>query len=287
MLRGTIELMAAAAQCAAAAPRSGQKAIALAQRLRWLATNRVPVEYLSRLIPGAVTLPPNVRMDFVHHFELPYGERCVLAAIATAVHPRVIFEFGTFTGSTTRLLADAAPMAVVHTIDLPDAELESEPWIAAVVGSAFSADPSYRGRILSHRCNAQTFDYEPFRGGCDLVFVDASHDYADVAHDSRRALEIMSEKGVVIWDDYQPGLNGVVQALNELHAEGLELARVAHTRLVIHCAGGFPVALPRSNPEPWADAPGYGWAVHPLLRHGGARSASESGSDIRGGGPTG
>ena len=57
-------------------------------------------------------------MDVRHDWELPYAERCVLDAIVRSRRPAVMFEFGTFRGATTRLLAEAAPDAVVHTLDL-------------------------------------------------------------------------------------------------------------------------------------------------------------------------
>ena len=46
-------------------------------------------------------------------------EQYFLAALASRRQPRTIFEIGTFDGSTTLLLARAAPAAQVFTLDLP------------------------------------------------------------------------------------------------------------------------------------------------------------------------
>ena len=55
-----------------------------------------------------------------HFYELPYAERFVLDALIRHVGARAIFEFGTFRGMTTKLLAETVgPGGLVHTIDLP------------------------------------------------------------------------------------------------------------------------------------------------------------------------
>ena len=230
----------------------------VADDLKWCGENRIPAEYLTRLFPEVKNGSPLHLGDVSHPFELPYAERYALSAIASAIEARSIFEFGTFTGTTTRLLADSAPGARVLTLDLPNDEILWEAWIGEVVGLAFRDAPEYAGRIFQHRKNSRNFDYSELSGSFDLVFVDASHALPEVLHDSRRALELVAPAGVVVWDDYQPGFPGVVEALNQLHAEGIPLARIAHTRLVVHRPGGFAVELPERNPRPWTPAPDHG-----------------------------
>src|SRR2546430_2237240 len=66
--------------------------------------NSLPVRFLTDLWPEMSRLETRCRVDVSHHFELPYGERAVLAAIVAFIRPERIFEFGTFTGTTTTLL---------------------------------------------------------------------------------------------------------------------------------------------------------------------------------------
>ena len=66
----------------------------------------------------------------------------------------------------------------------------------------------------------------------DLVFVDAGHEYHDV-RDSENALRMVSESGVVVWDDYHPRHPGVQRALNEVGRRH-RLDRIARTRFVIY-----------------------------------------------------
>lgn len=227
----------------------------LLNHLRWLEVNDLPVEYFRRLFPEIAAIPASVGADIDHPFELPYGERFILAAIAAGRRPRLIFEFGTFSGSTTKVLADAAPEATVHTIDLPDEAIESDSWIADMIGAAFRDDPSYDGRIVQHRSNSRDFDYTSFHRRADLVYVDASHAHEDVVHDSKRALEIVSDDGVIVWDDYQPEIPGVVAGLRELDASGLDVVHVAETRLVVHRRDGFPHPVAPRDGRSWRRAP--------------------------------
>lgn len=215
----------------------------------FLRRNRLPVEFLASLFPGTAQRPVPVDVSVDHHFSLPYGERAVLSALVAHLQPRVVFEFGTFTGATTRMIADLLPAtSMIHTLDLPD---ERMTW--PVGGQDFRDRAEYADRIVMHRSSTRSFDFAPFDSGVDFVFVDASHDYDDVAHDSRRALEMVGNAGVVVWDDYQARTIGVVNALNELSRE-VQLVRVAYTRLVVFRKDPFPDIAP-VNHAPWVDHP--------------------------------
>lgn len=222
------------------------------QHWLYIRDNRIPSRFLAELLPGRLEKAPELPVDISHLFELPYGERAVLAAIVGYLQPSSVFEFGTFTGTTTRLLADVVPAdARVDTLDLPADEILWGEWIKESIGRAFRDDPAYAGRIVSHRCNSRRFDFGPFRGACDLVFVDASHEYEDVLADTERALEIMAPRGMIVWDDYQPSTMGVVHALNEV-ARRVPLVRIARSRLVVHAPAHFG-DLPSGNDAPWSE----------------------------------
>jgi len=166
-----------------------------------------------------------------HNWELPYGEKVILDGIVRLLAPTTLFEFGTATGETSALLADAAPEgAVVHTVDLPE---ELDPEIGAgVVGQAFKDRPEYANVIVQHRVDLRSFDSEPFRGAVDFIFIDAAHDFDSVTRDSELALRMLRPGGCIVWDDYQPSQWGTVKALNEL-SKSYPLARVAYSRFVV------------------------------------------------------
>ena len=176
--------------------------------------------------PGAVTLS-----DF-HPFELPYGERAILDGLVRHISAQSIWEFGTYTGSSTVVMAGAlAEGGVVETIDLPGDGAPGRQ--ADRIGEAIRARPDLASRIVQHRCDLRQFDFRAWIGKVDLVFVDASHQYNDVLADSRIALELLSPGGVIVWDDYQAAHPGVVRALTEVGI-GYPLVHVAGSRLVVH-----------------------------------------------------
>ena len=207
----------------------------------FLAESKLPTLYLSELWPAIGREAGHANVGITHPWELSYGESAVLDALVRYLRPRTIFEFGTFLGTTTKLLADAAPTnAVIHTIDLPKLDLPASLLPRScggagtnLIGSKFRDDPEYEGRIVLHLCDLEHFDYSLYKGQIDFVFIDASHDYQDVLRDSRLALDILSPGGVIVWDDYQASTSGVVRALNEL-STNRRLVHIAHTRLALY-----------------------------------------------------
>ena len=166
-----------------------------------------------------------------HFYELPYAERFVLDALIRHLEARSIFEFGTFRGMTTRLLAETVgPGGVIHTIDLP--RPAGTPASDDPVGVELRALTGDVAEVVEHRCDTADFDFSPLAARFDLVFVDASHRYDDVLRDSRDALRIVRPGGLIVWDDYQAEEPGVVRALHELAAD-LAIVNVRWTRLAV------------------------------------------------------
>ena len=214
--------------------RSNRQGRLRAELDRWSFINSDhPAEvYLTDLFPQLANRSISLSVDVQHPFELPYGERTVLSAIAEILEPVMIFEFGTYSGSTTTLLADAAPRAVVHTLDLPADEIVWGQDVVEAIGKNFRDRPEYVNRIVSHRCNSRLFDFSPFENRVDLVYIDGSHEFADVLEDSRNALRLLTPRGLIIWDDYQPGCMGVARAIQQI-AKTLPIVRISQTRLSV------------------------------------------------------
>jgi hypothetical protein len=214
-------------------------------------SSRLPEVFPTDLWPGIDSVPAVVTLDMSSSFELPVAERALLDGLVKLKTPRAIFEFGTFTGSTTVLLAEAAPAdALVHTIDLPASAFPAggfDGWFGSdLVGRSFEATACrIRHKIVSHRADLADFDFEPFTGGADIVLVDADHSYESVLRDSRFAYRIVKPGGTIVWDDYHPTHWGSVRALNEV-ARDQPLVRVAGTRLVA-CELTPPTSHPPSS----------------------------------------
>ena len=193
----------------------------------------IPEHYLVDLIPEIQDRSFQLNANIQHHFELPYGERLVMAALVDYLKPGKIFEFGTYTGSTTALIADLNPNAIVYTLDLPDRLLRTYGVNPEVIGSWFAGKPQYAGRIHTLRGDSREFDFSPYYEECDLIFVDGSHKYEDVLSDSRNALRMLAPGGFILWDDYHPPCLPVAAALDDLAME-IPIKRIAQTRLALY-----------------------------------------------------
>jgi predicted O-methyltransferase YrrM len=200
---------------------------------------KAPMADLFTLFPDAEDLPVDMgvvryRRSNVNPFEL-----FTLKAVVMLLRPARIFELGTFDGATTLALAQSAPEAEVLTLDLPDSAVahdasdagEMENLHRGGVGSRFSGTAE-SARITQLRGDSTTFDFSPYTGSVDLVFVDACHDYPYVRADSQTALRLVSPGGVVMWHDYQRGWPGVVRAVDEVTA-GRDVHHVAGTDFAV------------------------------------------------------
>jgi len=140
-------------------------------------------------------------------------ELASLAYIMRALKPQLVFEFGTFVGRTTRLLAlNSHPDCRIVTIDLPPDHVKHE------VGEAFKKTPE-NDKITQLYGDSRVFDFSPWYGQCDFVWVDASHDYSYVVSDTRNALKLCRPGGWIGWHDYRHTAwwSGVTRTVRQLH----------------------------------------------------------------------
>lgn len=136
-------------------------------------------------------------------------ELCVLAALARTQPSTNIFEIGTADGRTTlNLAANCGETGRVWTLNIPRPGL----------GERF-ADSPLRGKITQLIGDSAQFDFLPYAGAADLVFIDANHDYDYVLSDSRAALGLLRDgRGTVVWHDYISHWHGVVEGLEHLYS---------------------------------------------------------------------
>jgi predicted O-methyltransferase YrrM len=211
-------------------PASYEDSVRLAQ---------LPETSLHQLFPGI----DQQTISLAHRHEtwtIPYGEAFVLAAIASYVTPHCVFEFGTYTGAGTLAIARHSPDdCTVFTLDLPADRLRlpgieaASPGVqAARIGEAFKrSEVAHKIRALQG--DSARFDFSPFRGKVDLVFIDAVHTYEYVRNDTQRALEMLSPAGTIVWDDCSLEFPGVVNALREFQTSR-KIHRIAGTRLAVY-----------------------------------------------------
>jgi predicted O-methyltransferase YrrM len=167
----------------------------------------------------------------------------VLGALAVLLECETIFEFGTYRGDTTHLLAHNLPKSRVFTLDLPGPDAIPSAQLELTDHDEYFRDwdrgVRFRGtpeadRITQLVGDSATFDFSPYRGTIDLVYVDASHSYSYVRSDTEAALTMLSASGTIVWDDYTH-YPGIYAYLNEL-ASVLDrpILHVLGTRLAVY-----------------------------------------------------
>ncbi len=171
--------------------------------------------------------------------------RAVVAALCELCDATTFFEIGTNRGRTAWTVARVNQQCSVYTLDLPAKEAIDE--VAFDLNESdrdfFVGDwdrgDAYRGteeeeRITTLLGDSARFDFSPYARKMDFVFVDGAHSYSYVENDTNRAFEMLSEKGVIAWDDY-PAIPGVYNYLNRLAAEAdRPLYHISGTRLVVY-----------------------------------------------------
>lgn len=167
-------------------------------------------------------------------------ELIVLCQFVKKSGPEKIFEFGTFDGRTTLNMAcNCSETARIYTLDLPRAMSRTTALPVyrnekvfinkEVSGSRFAGKPEEK-KIEQIYGDTARFDFSPYYGTIDMVFIDASHTYEYVLNDSKLALKLLRNgRGVVLWHDYRVW-DGVTRALNELYLAGGEFKNIRHIR---------------------------------------------------------
>jgi predicted O-methyltransferase YrrM len=175
------------------------------------------------------TLAVELREPVARDGNVTLLELLVIARLVRRFRPTALFEFGTYDGRTTLNLAANAPDgAAVYTLDLPRAGLadaalpldrqERQFVDKEASGARFHGTPLERA-ITQLYGDSASFDYSPYAGTIDFVFVDASHAYEYVLNDSAHAIRLLrAGRGVVVWHDYGVW-DGVTRALDRLHQE--------------------------------------------------------------------
>lgn len=215
----------------------------------WLASvePRLPRVHADEVVP--LDASPRVLEPRSVAGNVAFYELYVLNCTVRARRPRRIFEFGTFDGRTLlNMVANSPDLERAYSLDLPRESMDATALPIhrhdrSYIDKARSGERVFRPehaalreRIELLSGDSATFDYAPYVGRMDFVFVDASHEYEYVLNDSRHALSLLGPAGgTVFWHDYAQW-HGVTRALDELRASDPRFAGLRHiedTTLVV------------------------------------------------------
>lgn len=225
----------------------------------WTVTKRFAAENVENVELREV---PCLRDAVVEGYVDDY-QRLVLAALCRGLGCRSFFEIGTSYGRTAWTVARNDPSIDVYTLDVPlDQPAEATALelaaddrhffrTADTCGSAFRGTPEAE-RITQLWGDSASFDFAPYAGRIDFVYVDGAHTYDYVRSDTERALAMLSPTGTIAWDDYTTG-PGVYAGVNDV---ARDLDRPVHhlfgTRMAIYSRQDLVVHLP---PDDFSSGP--------------------------------
>lgn len=162
-------------------------------------------------------------------------ETQVISSLVEYLKPKKIFEIGTYNGFTTLHLASNTPEeSIVYTLDLPadfgkqfsrKKRLEGYSYDDLLVvelsmknrNSRIFRHHPCRKKIVELFGDSLNFDFSPYYKKMDLVFIDGSHSYKYVRSDTQNAFRMLTDKGVIIWHDFDYIIHrDVFKYLNQL-----------------------------------------------------------------------
>jgi len=110
------------------------------------------------------------------------------------------FEVGTWRGES---VANVAPVAKeCFTLNLPNERLKE-----IGLREEYISQQSFYSKgienVVHLKGDSETFDFSPYYGKCDVVFIDGDHHYEAVKRDTSIAYKLLKDNSsVIVWHDY-------------------------------------------------------------------------------------
>jgi predicted O-methyltransferase YrrM len=190
-------------------------------------------------------------------------ESSILVTLAKLISPSEFFEFGTYMGATSVLLAvNSLAQAKITTVDLKpetvelsgindDAlilqdDVENDNYLRRMFAEKGSfyidrADDATKGKI--HRMYNDSRTLDPIKEGLnnrfEFIFIDGGHDYETVCIDTESALKMAKEDAVIIWHDYRSKIHGDVTSFVDDFSKEHPIIHVQNTMLAFMLKGKF------------------------------------------------
>ena len=147
-----------------------------------------------------------------------------------------IFEFGTCSGKNTMLMAlNSKETSSIVTLTLNQEKLkelhldkkDNNKSSRNIIKESNYEKFLFSGKEIEKKIkvffiDSKKFDTKKYLKKFDLIFIDGGHTYSVVKSDSKKAYEMLSDKGIIIWHDYVPGKESskdVCKYINELAKE--------------------------------------------------------------------
>jgi predicted O-methyltransferase YrrM len=171
----------------------------------------------------------------------------LLKALAARYDHCRYFEIGSWRGESVANVASVARECI--SLSLSEPEMRQAGWNERYVATArFFSHGLKNVRHIGH--DSRSFDYGPYLGTCDLVFIDGDHSYDGVRSDTAHAFRLLrDDRSVIVWHDYMrtPEIGilwGVFAGLLDGAPPGASrhIYHVSNTLCAVYIQGEFPIA---------------------------------------------
>ena len=199
---------------------------------------------------------PHVHLNFASQYgNISLMEALIISYIVETTKPKKIFEIGTFDGfSTYHLAMNSHSSAEIYTINLPMNDEHTKENIIRLSWLEYFGDNSTHTALkkskigaIYKRCpqggkvqqlfgDTLTYDFSEFKEKIDLCFIDGGHSHECLVKDTSNAMDMLSERGVVIWQDFNMQHRDIYKFMMKLSKQH-KLFWIKDTRLVFYRKG--------------------------------------------------
>jgi predicted O-methyltransferase YrrM len=211
----------------------------------------IDMSALQKLVQGPM---PDIKVSFNSKFgNVNFQEAVAISYIIQCTQPKLLLEIGTFDGFSTVHLAQNSPAdATVVTLNLPP-DSSFEDYEEAYSLTEYEGDlrthdmvkergvgELYRHSPFAHKVtqlygDSLVYDFSAYHGQVDFCFIDGGHSYKHVSSDTERMMCCLSNRGVIVWHDYNIQHRDIYKFLNKL-GQTKKLYHVSDTRLAVYFA---------------------------------------------------
>lgn len=160
-------------------------------------THGLPIVELNQLLPEVnETIEP---FAFLGGGSLP-TDLLLLKGLAKQYPECFYFEIGTWRGESASNIASITPN--VYTLNLTNEALIQLGYDEEYLKQQGLFSNKFKN-ITHLRGNSTNFDFSPYFGKCDVVFIDGDHRYEGVLNDTKIAFKLLKDdNSVIVWHDY-------------------------------------------------------------------------------------
>jgi len=155
-------------------------------------------------------------------------EHSILVSLIKLLSPKEIFEFGTYMGASSFVMAaNSDDKTQITTLDIPAQELSInssyDEKLSDIKNDNFlresfvnkgaiyinQADEKTKSKInqIYHNSHNLDLDKNNLLNRFDFIFIDGGHDYKTIKNDTEKALKMAKKDAIIIWHDFKSNLH--------------------------------------------------------------------------------